>query len=122
MSILQSAHGFDLNKQLFLHQYIAGIFSNNDPIVQHCDTALLRGGEPGLEKFMREGVLVNLFGEAWPERLPDGQGASDNAVGKLIQRCFIDPHPTRLQFLSLRQWRQITDEMLTRSHTSASGH
>jgi hypothetical protein len=92
MNIIECSDRLQFNEHRILNQQIDSVLANDDTVVPDNDSALLRNDEPRLAKFMRERIFINLLEKSGPERVGDGERASDDTLGKSVHYGIICVH------------------------------
>ena len=69
VDIIKSFAGLQLDQETALDQQISGISANDDPIVGHRNRHLLLSLETRFPQFMKQGILIDPFEKARPQRI-----------------------------------------------------
>jgi hypothetical protein len=95
--------------------------TDGDTVVFNSDGDLLPDHEAGLRQLMRQGIFVNLFKEAGAERIGDGESASNDTLGNLLETLAIGVHRRLRFFLAWGSYRWRTGSEESQPPMNADG-
>jgi hypothetical protein len=82
------AGGLEFKNHGPLYDQVRDEITHNDPVITDFDALLLDNRKAGLAKLVGQGVLVDLFKEAWPQRVRHLISAPDDP----FRECIVDAH------------------------------
>jgi hypothetical protein len=123
MDVRHCLGGLQFHDHRFFDQQVDRVFTNNDPVLDDDNAALLYDREAGFAKLVRARIFLNLFKESRSKSIGDSHRASDDSLRQPIPPRFICVHlrSSAAEYSLLPLHPQLAEELTASSdHPRAS--